>query len=90
MTEAATAKTSLAADEKWTQDMSVRTRKLIGATLLLIFIPLYAQLTVMVAVARLPGASILVQTLFFGVAGLLWVVPAGLIIRWMQRPQRED
>ena len=69
--------------------MTVRTRKLIGAAVLLIFIPLYAQLTVMIAVARLPGSSILVQTLFFAVAGLLWVVPAGLIIRWMQRPPRE-
>lgn len=69
--------------------MTVRTRKLIGAAVLLIFIPLYAQLMVMVAVARLPGSSILTQTLFFAVAGLLWVVPAGLIIRWMQRPPRE-
>ena len=69
--------------------MTVRTRKLIGAALLLIFIPLYAQLTVMIAVARLPGSSILTQTLFFAVTGLLWVVPAGLIIRWMQRPPRE-
>jgi hypothetical protein len=66
--------------------MGLRTRKLIGAVLLLVFIPAYAQLAVTVAVARLPGASIITHTLFFAIAGLLWVIPAGLIIRWMQKP----
>jgi hypothetical protein len=66
--------------------MGVRTRKLIGATLLLIFIPAYAVVTMTFAVARLPETSVLTHTLFFAVAGLLWVVPAGLIIRWMQKP----
>lgn len=67
--------------------MRVRIRKLIGATLLLIFIPAYAVVVMTVAVARLPETSLLTHTLFFLVAGLLWVVPAGLIIRWMQRPE---
>ena len=66
--------------------MTVRTRKLIGATLLLVFIPAYAVVVMTVAVARLPETSVLTHTLFFLVAGLLWVIPAGLIIRWMQRP----
>ena len=66
--------------------MGVRTRKLIGATLLLVFIPAYAIVAITVAVARLPETSVLTHTLFFAVAGLLWVIPAGLVIRWMQRP----
>jgi hypothetical protein len=67
--------------------MSVKLRKLIGATALLVFIPAYALVTVTIAVARLPGTSVVTQTLYFAVAGLLWVVPAGLIIRWMLRPR---
>lgn len=67
--------------------MRLRMRKLVGATLLLVFIPAYAVVVMTVAVARLPETSILTHTLFFLVAGLLWVVPAGLIIRWMQRPE---
>lgn len=69
--------------------MNARVRKLIGAVLLLVFIPAYAIVTVTVAVARLPGTSILTHTLFFAITGLLWVIPAGLIIRWMLRPRPE-
>jgi hypothetical protein len=67
--------------------MSVKVRKLIGAMLLLVFIPVYALVTVTIAVARLPETSVLTHTLYFAVAGLLWVIPAGLIIRWMQKPR---
>ncbi len=69
--------------------MNARVRKLIGGVLLLVFIPAYAIVTVTVAVARLPGTSILTHTLFFAITGLLWVIPAGLIIRWMLRPRPE-
>lgn len=67
--------------------MNVRIRKLIGATLLLIFIPAYAVVVMTVSVARLPETGVLVHTIFYLVAGLLWVVPAGAIIWWMQRPR---
>lgn len=67
--------------------MNARVRKLIGAVLLLVFIPAYAVVTVSVAVARLPGTSILTHTLFFAISGLLWVIPAGAIIWWMLRPR---
>ena len=69
--------------------MSTKVRKLTGAILLLIFIPAYAIVVVTIAVARLPGTSILTHTLFFAVAGLLWVIPAGFVIRWMVRPRSE-
>ena len=69
--------------------MSSKVRKLIGAILLLIFIPAYAIVIVTVSVARLPGTSVLMHTLFFAVAGVLWVIPAGFVIRWMVRPRPE-
>jgi hypothetical protein len=61
-------------------------RKLIGAAMLLVFIPIYALLAVRVAVQHVPEDSILAQTAYFTFAGLLWVFPAGLIIRWMLKP----
>jgi hypothetical protein len=42
-----------------------------------------------IAAARLPGTSGLTQTLFFAIGGLIWVIPAGAVIYWMQRPPRE-
>ncbi len=67
--------------------MTPRIRKLIGAIVLLVFIPIWAVITVTFAVARLPESSILAHTLYFGIMGILWVIPAGLVIRWMLRPR---
>ena len=69
--------------------MRQRRRKLVGTVALALFIPVYAMFVMTIAAARLPGTGVLVQTLFFLVGGLLWVLPAGWIIRWMQRPDHE-
>jgi hypothetical protein len=42
---------------------------------------------VRIAVAHVPENAILMQSIYFCIAGLIWIVPAGLIIRWMLRPQ---
>jgi hypothetical protein len=68
--------------------LPVRARKAIGTALLLVFVPLYALFTVVFATAQLPGQPVAIQTLFFAIFGLLWIVPAGAIIKWMQRPPR--
>lgn len=57
--------------------------------MLLVFIPLYALLAVRIAVAHVPEDAILAQTVYFAIAGLVWIVPAGLIIRWMLRPEAD-
>jgi hypothetical protein len=67
--------------------MGTRTRKLIGTALLVAFVPVYALFVVVIAGMVLPGTSTLAQTLFFLVTGLLWVLPAGVIITWMVRPR---
>jgi hypothetical protein len=63
-------------------------RKLAGAVFLTVFVPFYAVVAMTIAAARLPGTSITTQTIYYAVAGLLWVIPAGLVITWMQRPDR--
>jgi Protein of unknown function (DUF2842) len=65
-------------------------RKLLGAALLVLFVPIYALVAMTIGAAKLPGTSVLVQTLYFAIAGLIWVIPAGMIIKWMQRPDPCD
>lgn len=69
-----------------TQPMNIRMRKLLGTVVLLVFLAAYALAAMLVAVALQVNASKLVELLYYILAGLLWVIPAGLLIRWMQRP----
>lgn len=66
--------------------MPQRLRKLVGTVMLTLFISLYALTAMTIGAAKLPGTSWVVQLLYFAVAGLIWVVPAALLIKWMQRP----
>ena len=65
--------------------MRMRTRKLLGTIALLIFVILYALVAMMVAIALQVNASKFVEILYYVVAGLAWVIPAGAIIWWMQK-----
>jgi hypothetical protein len=40
----------------------------------------------LIGAGRLTLAPQWVQFAYFVTAGLAWVIPAGLLIRWMQRP----
>jgi hypothetical protein len=64
----------------------VRTRKLIGMVVLLVFLAGYALVVASIASDGITTAPPLAQFAFFLVGGLVWVLPAGLLIRWMQRP----
>jgi len=66
--------------------MRVRTRKLVGTILLLIFVAVYVAVAVLVGARHIVSAPAWVEFAYFLAAGLLWVIPAGLLIRWMQRP----
>jgi uncharacterized membrane protein len=66
--------------------MTVRTRKLIGTIVLLLFLGAYVLAAGSVGAGRIASASGFGKLAFFVVAGLAWVLPAALLIRWMQRP----
>jgi membrane protein implicated in regulation of membrane protease activity len=69
--------------------MSPRTKKLIGAMVLLVWIPIYALIAMGVAVHVLPHAHWTVSLLYYALAGTLWIIPIGLMLPWMNRePQR--
>lgn len=65
--------------------MASRSRKLIGTIALLTFLAIYAWVAAAIGSGRIALAPAWAQFAFFFVAGLAWVVPAGLLIRWMQR-----
>jgi hypothetical protein len=64
--------------------MQARIRKLNGTVVLLVFLAAYAWAAVIIGAGRITLAPHWAQLLYFAVAGLLWVLPAGLLIRWMQ------
>ena len=66
--------------------LHIRTRKLIGTVALLLFLTAYAFVAMLVAVALQMNASKWVEPVYYVIAGLAWVVPAGGIIWWMQKP----
>ena len=66
--------------------MTQSQRKLAGTVLLLAFIIVYVLLAMMVAAMVLPRAGRFAEFVYYALAGLAWVPPAGLIIRWMHRP----
>ncbi|MEL7049757.1 MAG: DUF2842 domain-containing protein [Pseudomonadota bacterium] len=64
--------------------MASRTRKLVGILIMLVFLTFYALLALAVAVAlEVNTTSKWVELAFYAVAGLIWIVPAGVIIKWM-------
>jgi hypothetical protein len=65
--------------------MSPRIKKLIGAILILLWIPVYAFLAIGIAAHVLPHANGLTAFIFYAAAGLLWAVPIGLMFPWMFR-----
>lgn len=70
--------------------MPVRIKKLIGTVLLILLVIFYALIATTVAVARLGESGPLVHLAFFTLTGLLWILPAMGIIKWMIKPPRSE
>ncbi len=74
--------------------MSRRTRKFVGTLLMLVFVTVYALVVNALAAPVLTGANRVVEAIFYVVAGLAWVPPLMMLIKWMEggrddtRPQR--
>lgn len=68
--------------------MPVRLKKLIGTVLLVALVVVYALVATIVAVAQLAESGPLVHLAYFLLTGMLWVLPAMLIIKWMVKPPR--
>ena len=66
--------------------MPIRIKKLIGTFLLVALVVIYALLATIIAVAQLGQSHWTVHLAFFAFSGLLWVLPAMVIIKWMVGP----
>ncbi|CAN0653205.1 DUF2842 domain-containing protein [Nitratireductor aquimarinus] len=70
--------------------MPVRLRKFIGMVALVALVVVYAILSTAIAVAQLADAGPLMHLAYYFLTGLLWIIPAMFIIRWMiGRPQND-
>ena len=68
--------------------MPPRLRMFVGTVALVAFVSLYALAAMTIAGAKLPGTSWPVQFTYFAVVGLIWIIPAGVLIKWMSKPRK--
>ncbi|MDP3525982.1 MAG: DUF2842 domain-containing protein [Hoeflea sp.] len=69
--------------------MPVRLRKFIGTLLIIVLVVVYALVATTIATYQLAESAWYVHLLYFLFTGVLWVVPAMFIIRWMEGPARK-
>ncbi|MCF3639489.1 DUF2842 domain-containing protein [Rhizobium sp. TRM95111] len=68
--------------------MPPRLRKLIGTVLIIVLVLVYALVATTIASAYLGASPWWVHLLYFLFSGLLWILPAMLLIKWMEGPPR--
>ncbi len=66
--------------------MPPRLKKFIGMVMLVGFVIVYAFTAMVIGDMTLQTAAQPVRLLYYAIAGVVWVIPAGAIIWWMQRP----
>ena len=65
--------------------MPERLRKFIGMIVLVVFVIVYSLVVITIPIQNLSPGWMWAGYVFFG---LIWIVPAGAIIAWMQKPAR--
>lgn len=68
--------------------MPIRLKKLIGTILLVALVIVYALVATTVAVAQFAESGPVVHLAFFLFTGILWILPAMGIIKWLMLPPR--
>ncbi|MEN3792494.1 DUF2842 domain-containing protein [Fulvimarina sp. MAC3] len=69
--------------------MPVRLKKFIGTIIIIVLVIVYALFATTIAVALFAESSGWVHLVYFFLTGFLWVLPAMLVIKWMESPPRE-
>ena len=67
--------------------MTQSRRKFLGVILTLLLIAVWCVIATSVYLLIPPGAPGLLLVLYFAIAGLAWMFPAGVIIKWMSKPE---
>jgi hypothetical protein len=69
--------------------MRQRSRKFVGAIVIILYVIVYALVAMALAQARLvQDAHGLVQGLVYVLLGTIWILPLMPLISWMERPDK--
>lgn len=68
--------------------MTPRLKKLIGAVVIVVWIPVYALFAMIIGISVLPHANPMIEFAYYALAGTLWIVPIGLMLPWMHREKK--
>ena len=66
--------------------MTIRTRKFIGMLAMLSFLIVYCLVAMAITAEYLLDYSGVLQLIIFIIAGVLWLPPVMMLIKWMQKP----
>ncbi len=66
--------------------MHLRQRKLVGTVALIALVIFWALFAMSLVYGRVGALPVYGQTLIYLLLGFVWVLPAGWLIWWMQRP----
>lgn len=69
--------------------MPPRLRSLIGTIVIICLVVIYAVAATAIASATLAQSPWWVHLAYFVLSGLLWILPAMLIIKWMAGPKKQ-
>ncbi|MDI7861002.1 DUF2842 domain-containing protein [Rhizobiaceae bacterium n13] len=69
--------------------MPIRLKKFIGTILIIILVLVYALVATTIASRTLGASSGWVHLAYFALSGLLWILPAMVIIKWMAGPRQK-
>ena len=70
--------------------MRIRTRKLIGTFALIALVTVWSLVAMALAQSALTNINGWIATIYYIVAGLGWVLPAMVLVKWMARPDATD
>lgn len=68
--------------------MPLRLKKFIGTILIIILVSVYAIVATTIATLTLSNSPWYVHLLYFLFSGVLWILPAMLVIKWMAGPKK--
>ena len=68
--------------------MTQRNRKFLGVFLMLGLLFIYTGLATAIYVSMFTEIPTVLKLLFFAITGFGWVFPAGILIKWMARPDQ--
>lgn len=68
--------------------MPVRLRKFIGTIVIIFIVMVYAVAATTIATLFLGTSPWWIHLAYFFFSGVLWILPAMLVIKWMEKPAK--